>query len=174
MRFFLYHFFLFVSFLNRIRLIEYVMQVGTDVQTHELVGVGIRTHPIREEDDHQTVFRVGPYESPRKSRVTIASHRARLGCRAGTFLVERQLVEANPTTVFVGRCKMSLGEIAYRLWLKVPLAMIGTTIEEHLHDGGQVMGVAKQASVTSHAAKHGCGLIVHIAPKLLHTEAGRE
>ena len=67
---------------------------------------------------------------------------------------------------------MCLGEIAYRLGFQVTHTLIGASIEKHLHDGRQVVGVAKEPCVTRHAAKHGGCLVVHITPKLLHAKDG--
>ena len=107
------------------------MQLSTDTQVHQLFAVRAGIHAVREEHDDGLVRWVIPEEGAREARVTVARHRARLGRRAGAFLAQRQLVEAQAATVVVisERCR---GEILYRFRLQQLFSFELAAIHEHL------------------------------------------
>ena len=151
---------LFLSFRYRIGLIQDVVQSSPDVLTRQPIGFGIGMHAVRKEYEYRFILRVSPNESACKTRMTIAFHRARFGGRARTFLVDRQLVEADAATVVVGSSEMRFGEITYRLRFQILHAIVSAFIKKHLHQDRQIVRIGEQTRMACHTTKHGSGLVV--------------
>ena len=130
------------------KLIDSALNLSTDIHLSQEISLGTRVNPIGEKNINEVEIGIYPRHGARETRVAKGILGSLWASLSGSGGIEELFVESQRAAI-ADSGKVSLSEEIDSSFLEVSVALVFSSIKEHLHNFGHLTGSREETGMTT-------------------------